>query len=85
LELKLALELHSQGVGMYVQAQDIVSFMAFPGNLVRFGLTKLVSHTTAKRWMHKLGRFWKHEPTGQYVDGHEREDVVNYRQKKFLP
>ncbi|KAH9921218.1 uncharacterized protein BXZ73DRAFT_91841 [Epithele typhae] len=59
--------------------------MAFPGNLVKFGLTKLVSRTTAKRWMRKLGRFWKHEPTGQYVDGHEREDVVNYRQKIFLP
>ncbi|KAF9462284.1 hypothetical protein BDZ94DRAFT_1309757 [Collybia nuda] len=24
-------------------------------------------------------------PSGQYVDGHERKDVVDYRQKVFLP
>ena len=28
---------------------------------------------------------WTKTPSGQYVDGHECEDVVQYRQSKFLP
>ena len=28
---------------------------------------------------------WTTEPRGQFVDGHEREDVVTYRQEVFLP
>jgi hypothetical protein len=35
--------------------------------------------------MHKLGYRWTFQPGGQYVDGHERADVVNYRQNVFLP
>jgi hypothetical protein len=29
--------------------------------------------------------WWKKNPCGQYVDGHERADVVAYRKTKFLP
>lgn len=40
---------------------------------------------TAQRWLHKLG--WR--PTtirqGVYMDGHERTDVVDDRDKRFLP
>jgi hypothetical protein len=35
--------------------------------------------------MKKLGYRWTTTPTGQYIDGHERKDVVDYRQKVFLP
>jgi len=28
---------------------------------------------------------WSFDPKGQYVDGHEREDVVHYRNHVFLP
>jgi hypothetical protein len=35
--------------------------------------------------MNKMGYHWKREPKGMYSDGHEREDVVNYRQNVFLP
>ena len=35
--------------------------------------------------MEALDYDWTDSPTGQYVDGHEREDVVNYRQNVFLP
>jgi len=44
-----------------------------------------ISLTTARRWMTKLGCSWTDTPSGQYVDGHEREDVVNYQQNVFLP
>jgi hypothetical protein len=35
--------------------------------------------------MKKMGYQWKLYPQGQYVDGHERLDVVDYCEKIFLP
>ena len=35
--------------------------------------------------MENLGYDWTNSPTGQYVDGHELVDVVDYRQNVFLP
>jgi hypothetical protein len=35
--------------------------------------------------MKHLGYRWTLAPGGQYVDEHERKDIVDYRQKKFLP
>jgi hypothetical protein len=44
-----------------------------------------LSIRTARRWLIKLG--WTHTivKKGVYMDGHEREDVVHYRQEEFLP
>jgi hypothetical protein len=39
----------------------------------------------AKRWMNKLGYCWVKKHCGMYVNGHEREDVVQYQQSVFLP
>jgi hypothetical protein len=41
--------------------------------------------STAQRWMKKLDYHWAYDPKDQYVDGHEQEDVVDYRQNVFLP
>ena len=40
---------------------------------------------TARQWLIKLG--WQHTKIkkGVYIDGHERADVVSYRQNVFLP
>ena len=35
--------------------------------------------------MKKLGYRWVHKHRGTYFDGHEREDVVDYRQNSFIP
>lgn len=40
---------------------------------------------TARRWLAKLGFEWKQFTKGVYIDGHERVDVVAYREKEFLP
>ena len=40
---------------------------------------------TARRWLEKLGFSWGKVQKGVYVDGHERSDVVCYRQEVFLP
>ncbi|KIK33086.1 hypothetical protein CY34DRAFT_792352 [Suillus luteus UH-Slu-Lm8-n1] len=39
----------------------------------------------AQQWMSKLGYQWKEEEKGLYIDSHEQEDVVEYRQNVFLP
>jgi hypothetical protein len=53
----------------------------------RFG-TKVhggIKPRTARRWMYNEGfRYMKHQK-GIYVDGHERPDVAEYRQKVFIP
>ncbi|QRV92236.1 DDE superfamily endonuclease [Ceratobasidium sp. AG-Ba] len=38
-----------------------------------------------KRWLRKMKYRWGKEPTGQYFDGHERTDVVEYRTKHYAP
>ena len=35
---------------------------------------------TARRWMHFLGFDAERQKKGYYVDGHEREDVVQHRE-----
>jgi hypothetical protein len=40
-----------------------------------------ISQSTAQRWLAKLGYELKEVKKGVYVDGHEREDVIAYRQK----
>ncbi|KDQ11231.1 hypothetical protein BOTBODRAFT_162994 [Botryobasidium botryosum FD-172 SS1] len=77
--------LHLQGIGKYVRAQDIVDYVKNEEVQARIGLTRPISLTTAQRWMKILGYRWKKTPTGQFVDGHERDDVVAYRQLVFLP
>jgi len=42
-----------------------------------------ISEHCARRWLVKLGYELKEVRKGMYVDGHEREDVVEYR-NKFL-
>ena len=40
---------------------------------------------TARNWLRKLGFNWKDIHKGVYIDGHEREDVVRYRNEVFIP
>ena len=84
--LSSEIQLYLQGIGQYTRAQDIVKFTQNDHVQKRYGFTKPISLATAKRWMsNQLGYRWTKEPKGQYVDGHERVDVVEYRQKVFLP
>jgi hypothetical protein len=76
---------HLQSVGKYVCAADLVRFMEQPDVQKCFRMKKGISEHTARYWMNRLGYRWTLEPSGQYVDGHEREDVDDYRQKVFLP
>ena len=52
---------------------------------MNIALKNLISERTARRWLIKLG--WRRTVVrkGVYMDGHEREDVVEYQNKVFLP
>jgi hypothetical protein len=54
--------------------------------LPQLGLTeikKTISHNTSRIWLRKLGLVPQSRKKGIYFDGHEREDVIEYR-KCFL-
>jgi hypothetical protein len=44
-----------------------------------------LSHRTARRWLLRMGYQRCVLRKGVYMDGHEREDVVKYRNEVFLP
>lgn len=85
-DLAAELELHLMSKGLYVTAQDLVDYMAQDEVKFRYGLTNGISRETAMRWMsERLGFRYGVPKRGLYIDGHEREDVVEYRQNVFLP
>jgi hypothetical protein len=79
------IHLHLQGIGPFVKALNLVNFMDTPDMRARSGRTKQLSLSAAQHWMQKLEYRWTINLKGQYVDGHECDDVVAYRQLVFLP
>ncbi|KII87524.1 hypothetical protein PLICRDRAFT_112639 [Plicaturopsis crispa FD-325 SS-3] len=84
-DLSEEIQLHLQSIGKYVRAMDMVHYLDRPEVKERLRMKKTISLATAKRWMKKVGYRWTKNFKGQYVDGHERDDVVFYRQNVFLP
>jgi len=78
------IHLHLTTIGKYMRALDIVHFTGTPKMLRRLDRKKPVSLTTAQRWLKRHEYRWTKNPSGQFVDGHERADVVHYRQTVFL-
>ncbi|KAL1659549.1 hypothetical protein GGF50DRAFT_130934 [Schizophyllum commune] len=79
------LALHLQAKGKYISRQDVVEFMDRPDVRARYNCRRGITLHTAGRWLRRMGYRWHRTRRGQYVDGHERRDVVWYRQKVFLP
>jgi len=66
----------------YIRAQDIVDYVATPEVQARLGTRACVPHvTTARKWLHKLRWQYTRKRNGMYIDGHEHEDVVKYREE----
>ncbi|KAJ7188444.1 hypothetical protein C8R46DRAFT_879250 [Mycena filopes] len=84
-ELKYEIDLHLQELGKEITAQKLVEFLGREDVMVRHGISKKISLRTAQRYLGVLGYRWTYAKKGQYADGHERPDVVNYREKVFLP
>lgn len=84
-ELAQEINLYLQAKGKYVKAEHICEYLNQPDVKEKWGLKKTIGKSTAKRWMKKLGYRWVKCHKGQYVDGHERDDVVHYRKSVYLP
>jgi hypothetical protein len=46
---------------------------------------KPLGKTAIYKWLNRLGFYATEEKKGVYIDGHERADVIEYRQNEFLP
>lgn len=80
--IQLQLRAHTQGKNM--TAADVVEVVATPELQAQFteaGIIKpSISERTARRWLSRLDWQYGQPQKGMYIDGHEREDVVIYRQ-----
>ena len=79
----LQAQLLSHTKGHYITASDVVEIVAGPVMQETFSHSGIsrpsISERTACRWLQRLS--WRYGPmrNGMYIDGHEREDVVAYR------
>jgi hypothetical protein len=48
-------------------------------------ISKGIALSTTYLWLRRLGFYKSESKKGVYMDGHKREDVVQYRQEVFLP
>jgi hypothetical protein len=69
----------------FLKAEDVIKIVASPEVQSIFawkGISKAsISVTTALRWLEKLGWTYGTLKNGMYLDGHERPDVVEYRER----
>ncbi len=70
--------------GGFLKAQDVVDIVASPEMQAKFTLKGIskpsISIKTGLCWLEKLGWTYRKLKNGMYLDGHERPDVVAYRQ-----
>ena len=70
--------------GGFLKAEDVVEIVAsqeIQAIFAQKGITKVsISVKTALRWLEKLGWTYGKLKNGMYLDGHERLDVVEYRE-----
>ncbi|KAJ6615104.1 hypothetical protein B0H10DRAFT_1691417, partial [Mycena sp. CBHHK59/15] len=79
------IRLHLQSLGKEITAEKLVKYLNDPKDCAEHGIDKPVSLTTARRYLDELGYRFTSPKKGQYVDGHERPDVVYYRDNVYLP
>jgi hypothetical protein len=77
-------ELNERAKGGFIKAKDVCEIVASAKIQILFawlGIHKpTISRATAQRWLAKLDWRYSKKKNGMYIDGHERDDVVAYRQ-----
>ena len=82
---EIKLRLTEKVKGPYMKAGDVVNVIVSPEIQVilrQKGICKpsIMEHT-ARCWLARLGWQYRKIQNGMYIDGHEREDVVEYQQQ----
>lgn len=79
-DLSQRIQQHLQALDRNFKAQDVVDFVTSPAMQGCLGVHRQkIGLRTARRWLKRTHRYGLPEK-GMYIDGHERNDVVNYRQ-----
>ena len=84
-DLAQEIRLHLQELGNDMTADKLVRFLSTPDIKDRYGITRTITRRTAEKYIKSLGYRWQEAVKGQYVDGHERVDVVRHRDKVYIP
>ncbi|KAI0299244.1 hypothetical protein BC826DRAFT_906522, partial [Russula brevipes] len=79
------IRLFLQSLGNEITADKLVTYLHDPQVCLTHGIEKKISHTTACRYLNNLDLRFTSPKKGQYFDGHERPDVVHYRDHIYLP
>ncbi|KAJ2923502.1 hypothetical protein H1R20_g13591, partial [Candolleomyces eurysporus] len=74
-----------QVLGGNISAEKLCDYLNSNEVREEYGIGQPISLATAQRYLDSLGYQFSHPPKGQFVDGHERDDVVDHRQNRFLP
>src|SRR3978361_110198 len=74
----------AKAVGDYLDSRRAVNFVEESISQDPKGSSR-VRARTARRWLHKLGLQYTKVHKNVFIDGHERKDVVDYRQNVFIP
>lgn len=72
-------------LGNDITAGKLMEFLHRPDIKEKYAIDRNITHKTACRYLQALGYRYRSTPKGQYADGHERDDVVVYRNTVFLP
>ncbi|KAJ7670285.1 hypothetical protein B0H17DRAFT_948860, partial [Mycena rosella] len=76
---------HLQELGKFITADKLVDYLSREDVMDKHGLDKKISVRMARRYLNDLGYRFTAEKKGQYSDGHERDNVVYYREEVYLP
>ncbi|KAF9479060.1 hypothetical protein BDN70DRAFT_859047 [Pholiota conissans] len=85
-DLANEINIYLQSLGPEISGGKLMEFINDDEALrARHGIDKKITLRTAQRYLNALSYRFRAPLKGQYVDGHEREDVVFYREQTFLP
>jgi transposase len=85
-DLSNEINIYLQSIGPEISGQKLMDFINNDTALrSQHGIEKKICIKTAQRYLNALGYRYRTPLKGQYADGHEREDVVYYRDQVFLP
>lgn len=79
-DLTNEINIYLQSIGSEISGQKLMDFINNNTALrSQHGIEKKICLKTAQRYLNALGYRYRTPVKGQYADGHEREDVVYYR------
>jgi hypothetical protein len=84
-DLTNEIKIYLLSIGNEISGEKLRDFINSDDIMSRHGIDRKISMQTAQGYLKALGYRYGAPKKGQYVDGHEREDVIFYQEQVFLP